>query len=68
MKKPRFLTRGAGVRVAGGMLGRGGANREATRLAELAVQREELLSQVWRCEREWKLDDRIDFACRTRGR
>lgn len=40
--------------------------REAERRAELAVQYEELLGQVWRCEREWKLDDRIAYACRTR--
>lgn len=42
-----------------------GPNREADRLAGLALQLEDLLDQVWRCEKDWRLDDRITLACRT---
>jgi hypothetical protein len=59
MKMPSFLTFGTGSEAAA---------REAKRLAELAVQYEEQLDRVWRCEREWKLDDRIAGACSTRRR
>jgi hypothetical protein len=68
MKKPSFLTAGFGFDVAGASRARGTAAREAARLADLAVQYEELLDLVWRCEREWKLDDRIAYACHTRRR
>jgi hypothetical protein len=68
MKKPSFLTAWIGFDGAGAFGVRAAAVREAARLADLAVQYEELLDQVWRCEREWKLDDRIAYACRTRRR
>jgi hypothetical protein len=32
--------------------------------AELAVQLEDLLHQVWECERWWRLQDRLDLAAR----
>lgn len=34
--------------------------------AGLADAFEDLLDQVWRCEREWRLDDRIDVSLRRR--
>lgn len=33
--------------------------------AELAVELEDLLHHVWRCERSWHLDDRLDAAARA---
>lgn len=42
--------------------------REATRLADLGEQFEDVLDEVWRAEREWKLDQRLDFATRHRPR
>ncbi len=36
------------------------------RSAELQEQLESLLDAVWRCEREWRLDDRIALASRVR--
>jgi hypothetical protein len=68
MKKPSFLTARIGFDRGGAVGVRDAAAREAARLADLAVQYEGLLDQVWRCEREWKLDDRIAYACRTRRR
>lgn len=68
MKKPSFLTARIGFDGAGAFRVGDAAAQTAARLAELAVQYEELLDQVWRCEREWKLDDRIAYACRTRRR
>lgn len=38
-----------------------GPNLEAT---ELAVQLEDLLHQVWKSERWWRVDDRLDLAAR----
>lgn len=35
-------------------------------MAELETQLEDLLDLVWRCEREWRLDDRIALAARQR--
>lgn len=35
---------------------------EAARLGRLRDQFEELVLQVWACEKEWLLDDRIDLA------
>ncbi len=29
---------------------------------DLQTQFEEMLDQVWRCESEWRFDDRIDMA------
>lgn len=29
---------------------------------------EDLLVEVWRCERDWRLDDRIEASLRSRGR
>lgn len=37
-------------------------------LAELETQLEDLLDVVWRCEREWRLDDKIALAVRQRPR
>jgi hypothetical protein len=68
MKKRPFPATGSGIRGSGLLRLRGGHDREAARLSELAAQYEELLDQVWRCEREWKLDDRIAYACRSRRR
>jgi hypothetical protein len=65
MKMPSFLTGGDGSDEAGPFRTHDG-RRAAIRRADLAVQYEELLDQVWRCEREWKLDDRIAYACRGR--
>lgn len=65
MRKPLFLTAGTGFDRAGSSQARERAASEAARLSDLAVQYEELLDQVWRCEREWTLDDRIAYACRT---
>ena len=31
---------------------------------DLHSQLEELLNQVWRCEAEWRFDDRLDLARR----
>lgn len=31
---------------------------------ELPAQLENLFYLVWQCEKEWRLDDRIDFALR----
>ena len=67
MKKRLFLRAGTGFAA----VRQGNPDRvspETARLADLAAQYEELLDQVWRCEREWKLDDRIAYACRTRLR
>ncbi len=36
------------------------------RAADLQTQLETLLDAVWRCEQEWRLDDRIALASRTR--
>ncbi|HEX6547358.1 MAG TPA: hypothetical protein VF134_01285 [Candidatus Dormibacteraeota bacterium] len=33
---------------------------------DLQTQLEALLDQVWRCEAEWKFDDRIDVALHLR--
>lgn len=52
--RKRRLEAGEDVRVA------------PERAAELQVQLETLLDTVWRCEREWRLDDRIALASRTR--
>ena len=38
----------------------------STEMAELETQLEDLLDVVWRCEREWRLDDRIALAVRQR--
>jgi hypothetical protein len=35
---------------------------------DLQTQFEALLDQVWRCEAEWKFDDRIDVALHLRRR
>ncbi|MBO0683291.1 MAG: hypothetical protein J2P45_09065 [Candidatus Dormibacteraeota bacterium] len=40
---------------------------EATRHARLAQSLEDLFDQVWRCEKEWKLDERIGLAWRQRA-
>jgi hypothetical protein len=66
MKKLLFRTPGSGFDRAGPLRLRDGASREAGRLAGLAAQYEDLLDQVWRREREWKLDDRVAYACRRR--
>lgn len=36
----------------------------AEAMAELETQLEDLLDVVWRCEREWRLDDKIALAAR----
>jgi hypothetical protein len=66
MKKLLFLAARTGFNGSGSLRAWGDASREASRLADLAAQYEDLLDQVWRCEREWKLDDRIAYACRRR--
>jgi len=38
--------------------------RPAASPPDLTSQLESLLHQVWLCEAEWKLDDRIDLALR----
>lgn len=68
MKMPSFLTTESGSDRVGHEQVRDVAARVAARRAELAVAYEELLDQVWRCEREWTLDDRIAFACRSHRR
>ena len=37
---------------------------KGTRAAELASQLEDLLHQVWECERWWSVQDRLDLAAR----
>ena len=37
-------------------------------MADLGEQFEDVLDEVWRAEREWKLDQRLDFATRRRRR
>lgn len=66
MKKPPFLSAATGFNRAGTPTAGVSAAGQAARLAELAAQFEDLLDQVWRCEREWELDDRIAYACRRR--
>lgn len=33
---------------------------------DLPTQYESLLDEVWKCEAEWRLDDRIDMAMKLR--
>lgn len=68
MKTPSFFTASAGSDRAAAVRPHHRVSSEPARLAELAAQYEELLDQVWRSEREWKLDDRIAYACRGRRR
>jgi hypothetical protein len=35
---------------------------------DLSTQYETLLDQVWKCEQEWRLDDRITLAVGRGGR
>jgi hypothetical protein len=65
MKKRPILTALNGVRR--GTSAPSAQARECARRAELAVQLETLLDHVWRCEREWALDDRIALGCRRSG-
>jgi hypothetical protein len=41
---------------------------EAGRVPDAQTQLEALLDQVWRCEADWCLNDRIDLALRIRRR
>lgn len=38
------------------------------RVPDLETQYESILDQVWRSEKEWKLDDRLELAWRVRLR
>jgi hypothetical protein len=37
--------------------------RRSSDISDLQTQFESLLDQVWRCEAEWRLFDRIDAFC-----
>lgn len=39
---------------------------EVQEVPDLATQLESLLDCIWRCETEWRLDDRIDLTLRLR--
>jgi hypothetical protein len=42
--------------------------RERTGVEDLSTQLETLLDVVWRCERTWNLEDRIDQLIKYEGR
>jgi hypothetical protein len=42
--------------------------RERTGVEDLSTQLETLLDVVWRCERTWNLEDRIDKLIQYEGR
>lgn len=46
------------------MTGRRRDTRVASGAPDLPSQLETLFHLVWQCEREWRLDDRIDLALR----
>ena len=35
---------------------------------DLATQLEDLVIEVWRCEADWRVDDRIDLALKVASR
>ena len=41
--------------------------RFLSEIPDLQTQLESILDCVWRCEREWALDDRIDCALKVRS-
>jgi hypothetical protein len=49
-----------------GRASHGAAADETARFRRLNDQMEELVLQVWACEKEWRLDDRIDLALGVR--
>ena len=44
------------------------AAAEAAAVSDLARQLEDLLDQVWRCEKEWSFDNRIALSVRLQNR
>ena len=50
--------------MAAEMNSRRGSAPMQTELPDLPAQLESLLHLVWQCEKEWRLDDRIDLALR----
>ena len=43
-------------------------SRETGRVPDIQSQLEGLLDQVWACEADWRLNDRIDLAVRVTRR
>jgi len=43
-------------------------NSQVSIAPDLQAQLEALLDTVWRCERQWRLDDRFDLILREEGR
>jgi hypothetical protein len=43
------------------------SNRRGSDLLDLHTQFESLLDQVWRCEADWRLYDRIDAFCASQA-
>jgi hypothetical protein len=41
-----------------------GSSRGGVLAAELHEQFEQILDQVWRCEADWRFDDRLNLAVR----